>query len=71
MPVHFTMLHQVKLYMCHRFSGMKLREIGKHFGIGESGVTYASHRIGVRAEKDKKLREIIKTVEAKIFLSNV
>jgi len=62
---------QVKLHMCHRYSGIKLREIGKHFGIGESGVTYASRRIGMKAEKDKKLREIIKTVKTKIFLSNV
>ncbi len=62
---------QVKLHMCHRHSGMKLKEIGEHFGIGESGVTYASNRIGMKAEKDKKLREIVKTIEAKIFLSNV
>ena len=59
---------QVKLYMYHRHSGMKLREIGKYFGIGESGVTQASFRIGMEAEKDKRLREIVKTVEAKIFL---
>lgn len=59
---------QVKLYMYHRYSGMKLREIGKHFGIGESGVTQASFRIGMEAEKDIRLREIVKTVEARIFL---
>ena len=62
---------QVKLLMCHRHSGMKVREIGKHFGSKESGVTYASHRISMKAEKDKKLGEIVKTIEIKIFLSNV
>ena len=62
---------QVTLHMCHRHSGMKLREIGQQFGIGESGVTQASRRIGMKAKKDKRLGEIIKTIETKIYLSNV
>ena len=62
---------QVKLDMCHRHSGMRLKEIGQRFGIGESGVTQASRRISMMAEKDKRLREIVKTIESKISLSNV
>jgi len=62
---------QVTLHMCHRHSGMKLREIGQQFGIGESGVTQASRRIGMKAKKDKRLGEIVKTIETKIYLSNV
>jgi len=62
---------QVKLHLCHRLSGMKLKEIGKYFGIGESGVTYASRRVDMKAEKDEKLREKIRTIESKIILSNV
>lgn len=62
---------QVKLHMCHRHSGMKLKEIGQRFGIGESGVTQASRRISMKAEKDKRLREIVKMIETNISLSNV
>lgn len=62
---------RVKLHMCHRYSGMNLREIGKHFGLGESGVSQASRRICMKAEEDKKLKAIIKTIEARIVLSNV
>ena len=62
---------QVTLHMCHRHSGMKLREIGQQFGIGESGVTQASRRIGMKAKKDKRLREIVKMIETKISLLNV
>lgn len=62
---------QVKLHLYHRYSGMKLRKIGKRFGIGESGVTQASRRIGIKARKDKKLRKIFKMIEIKITLSNV
>jgi REP element-mobilizing transposase RayT len=61
---------QVKLHLCHRYSGQKLREIGKRYGIGESGVTQASRRIGSKARQDKKLTKIIKTIERELFLSN-
>jgi hypothetical protein len=57
--------------MCHRHSGIKLKEIGQRFGIGESGVTQASRQISMKAEKDKRLREIVKMIETNISLSNV
>ena len=44
---------QVKLYFCHRYTGLKLREIGKRFGISESGVTQAIRRVALKAETDK------------------
>jgi DNA-directed RNA polymerase specialized sigma subunit len=33
---------QIKLYFCHKYSRLKLKEIGKYFGIGESGVSQTS-----------------------------
>ncbi len=33
------------LYLCHRFSGKKLREIGEQFGVGESAVSEASRSV--------------------------
>ena len=58
----------VKLHLCHRYSGRKLREIGNRYGIGLSGVTQASYRIGLKAEKDKKLDKILKRIEKNILL---
>jgi len=66
-----NLARQVKLHLCHRYSRMKLKEIGKRFGIRESGVTQASRRIGIKASKDRKLRKIAKTIEIRIPLSNV
>jgi REP element-mobilizing transposase RayT len=62
---------QVKLHICHRFSGKKLRDIGKRFGISESGVTQASRRIKIKAEKEKSVKQKIKLIEKKLVLSNV
>ena len=59
---------QVKLHLCHRFSGMTLTEIGLRFGIGQSGVTQASQRVGLKRSKDKNLRKIVKQIEKNILL---
>ena len=34
-----------------------LKEIGSHFGIGQSGVSQASRRIGIKISQDNKLRK--------------
>ena len=56
----------VKLYIYHRFSGLKLKEIAARFGIGISGVTQASYRIDIKAKKDKKLSKIIEKIKKDI-----
>ena len=48
---------KVAIYLCHRYSGRTLREIGGYFGIGESAVSQTSRRFSVLLEKDKKLNK--------------
>ena len=50
------------IYLCHRYSGLRLREIGSYFGIGESAVSQSSRRFGLVLEKDKKLNNKIKDI---------
>jgi chromosomal replication initiation ATPase DnaA len=57
---------QVKLNLCHRYSGMKLREIGLRYGLGQSAITQASRRIKLKAGKDKKLRKTVNRIEKMI-----
>ena len=47
---------KVSVYLSHRYSGMKIKEIGEHFGISESGVTQASRRLEKKIDEDKKLK---------------
>ena len=68
MPSDEKPARQVKLYLSYRRSGRKLSEIGGRFGTGLSGVTQASKRIGVKAEKDKKFGTILKRIEKSIVL---
>ena len=62
---------QVSLYFCHRRSGLKLKEIGAYFRIGESGVSEASQRIASRVEDNKSLKRIVNNVEKELRVWNV
>ena len=53
------MARQVKLHICHCYSGKRLREIGERFGVSDSGVTQASRRIDDKQKTDKNLRKLI------------
>jgi len=57
-----------KMYLCQRYTGKKLKEIGFHFGIGESGVSQACRRVAHKIEKDKKLKKKIERLERLINL---
>jgi hypothetical protein len=59
------------LYVCHKFSGRKLKEIGMSFGVGESAVSQTSRRFSQVVAKDKTLRKRMKKIQKELFLSNV
>jgi putative transposase len=61
----------VKMYLCQRNTGKKLKEIGLHFGIGESGVSQACNRVAQKLEKDKRLKKKIASLEKRINLSKM
>ena len=62
---------KVAIYLCHNYTGKKLKEIGSYFGMSESGVTQASRRLTPVVEKDKELKKMISKIKAKLHLSNV
>ncbi len=66
-----VLARNVKMYLCQRYTGKKLKEIGLHFGIGESGVSQAYRRVAQKIEKDKKLKNKIVRLEKQINLSRM
>lgn len=60
---------QATLYVCHRYSGKTLGEIGHYFGIGDSGVSQAGRRFLEKLNKDKKLQNDMEKIIEKINLS--
>jgi len=62
---------KVAIYLCHRFSGTKLKEIGERFGVKESAVSQSSRRFALELEKDKKLQKFVTDLEKQVNLCNV
>lgn len=46
---------QVGMYLCHKCSGKKLREIGKLFGVGETAIAEARRLLSRKMETDRHL----------------
>ena len=67
----FALSKRVKIYLCHRYSGQRLNDIGKHFGIGESGVSQASRRVAIQINRDSRLKKKIHKILVDLNLSRV
>ena len=63
---HAKFSRNVKMYLCQKYTAEKLKDIGRHFAIGESGVSQAGRRASQRMGKDKNLRLEIKKLERRI-----
>jgi len=66
-----VLARNIKLYLCQRYTGEKLKDIGKHFGIGESGVSQACRRVTQKIDGDKKLKRKIGKIEKKLKMSRM
>ena len=59
------------IYLCHRYSGSKLREIGERFGVKDSAVSQSSRRFKMELDVDKHLNEMVGKLMKSLDLSNV
>jgi REP element-mobilizing transposase RayT len=66
-----ALLKRVQIYLCHKFSGQKLKDIGLHFGIGVSGVSQASRRVAMQIKDDKKLKKKVDNLIRDLDLSTM
>jgi putative transposase len=57
------LLRNISIYLCQKYSGAKLKEIGKRFGITDAAVSQTSRRLVLKAETDSKLGKILKRAE--------
>jgi REP element-mobilizing transposase RayT len=57
---------KVSIYICHHFSGCSLKEIGEHFGVGESAVSENSNRFAMTLYRDQLLAETVAGVLAEL-----
>ena len=65
------MARQMQIYLCHRYTGARLLEIGNLFGIGESAVCQNSRRFSERLSRDRELRNVTKLVKKQLGVPSV
>lgn len=56
-------VRQLGIYLCHKHSGMKLKEIGDIFGMRESAICGASRRIRIKIEQDAVLQKQVEKIK--------
>jgi hypothetical protein len=59
------------MYVCHRYGGGKLKEIGEGFGIGDSAVSQATARLDATLKRNKELGKLLARVRKELNLWNV
>lgn len=57
------------IFLCHRYSGRKLKDIGELFGLTESGITRASKRFELAIECDEGLKGAVGEIKKCLGLS--
>jgi len=62
------LVKKMAIYLCHRYSGARLKKIGERFGVKDSAVSQSSSRFAVELEKDKELRKTVANIEEKLNL---
>jgi REP element-mobilizing transposase RayT len=57
---------RVGLYLCRRHTGLKLKEIGTAYGVGESAVTQASRRVSEAMKQSESVRKAVGMLEREL-----
>jgi putative transposase len=47
------------IYLCHRYSEARLKEIGERFGVGESAVSQISNRLDKAMNEDAAIKKVV------------
>lgn len=66
-----SLAKKVTKYLCHQYSGMKLKDIEKHFNVSESAVSEASRQFHDFLKENETMRNDIESIRKKRNLWNV
>ncbi len=65
-PNDMAAARRLGMYLCRRHTGLKLRDIGASYGVGESAVTNARKRLAEEMKQSKSLRKTIGLLEREL-----
>jgi putative transposase len=59
------LVRRATIHLCHKYSGLRLREIGECFNVRDTVISEASRRFARELDGDGKLRERVKRIKGK------
>jgi putative transposase len=59
------------IYLCHRYSEARLKEIGERFGVGESAVSQISNRLDKAMNEDAAIKKVVLKLKMQLGIVNV
>ena len=59
---------QVGMYLCHKCSGKKLREIGTLFGVGETAIAEARRLLSRKMDTDRQLCDEVEKIKGLLLI---
>ena len=60
------LVRRATIHLCHKYSGLRLREIGECFNVRDTAISEASRRFARELDGDGKLRERVKRIKGKL-----
>ena len=63
------LFRKICIYLSYQRSGLKLREIGKYFGMQRSAISQLSRRFGKTIKGDQELRKVLSNIEKEDLLN--
>jgi len=64
-----TLYKKICIYLSHQYSGMRLDEIGAHFGMKGGAISQLSRRLKEAIRGDKELGEILGKIKKEVLLN--
>ncbi len=68
LPGREVLARKLAMYVCHRYCGEKLKQIGERFGIGDSAVSLASKRLDTELVRDEDLKKALEMLRRELNL---
>jgi putative transposase len=60
------MVRRATIHLCHKYSGLRLREIGDYFNVRDTAISEASRRFARELDANGKLREKVERIKGKL-----
>lgn len=62
-----ALTRQASIFLCHKYSGIRLREIGAHFNLRDTAISETSRRFVRKLDADGELREKLEKIKGKLM----